>query len=143
MEDVVGFGALGEAFADLAKEGFRKILVVASAEGWRRFNAGGEREFFSSSGGRETRLFHAFSPNPDFTEIEAAAALAKDFQPDLLFALGGGSAIDVAKGIKAFAYAAVPYDVAAPQSVTAVKSPRSRASSRTSRTIFSVTAFPI
>ncbi len=107
MENFVGFGALGEALQALAKENFRKILVVASDGAWRRFNTPSERTAFA---GRDVRVFSAFSPNPGFDEIRAGAALAKEFAPDLLLAVGGGSAMDVAKGIKAFGYSTAPYD---------------------------------
>lgn len=112
MEDFLGFGALGEALSALSGENIRKILVVASASAWRRFNAPAERELFAT---RETRLFSSFSPNPAFTDILAGAEEAKEFAPDCIVALGGGSAIDTAKGIKAFAYTAAPYDPAHPE----------------------------
>lgn len=114
MEDCIGFGALGEAMAALARENFRKILVVASETAWQRFNAPAERPFFKE---RETRLFSAFSPNPAVEDILAGVGAARAFAPDCLLALGGGSAIDTAKGIKAMLHAAGDYDAMRPETV--------------------------
>lgn len=114
MKDFVGFGALGEALQSLAEKNYRKILVVASEGGWKRFNTPEERAFFKE---RETRLFTGFSPNPDFKEILAGVEAAREFQPDLLVAYGGGSPIDVAKGIKAFLHSPRDYAPEEPQTV--------------------------
>ena len=114
MKDFVGFGALGEALQSLAEQNFRKILVVASQDGWKRFNSPEERPFFKE---REPRLFTAFSPNPDFKEILAGVEIARQFQPDLILAYGGGSPIDTAKGIKAFLYSPGEYDPQEPQTL--------------------------
>ena len=44
-------------------------------------------------------VFSAFGENPTTLHIEAGAALAREFRPDLLVGLGGGSSMDCAKGI--------------------------------------------
>jgi alcohol dehydrogenase len=44
-------------------------------------------------------VFSAFGENPTTLQIEAGAALAREFRPDLLVGLGGGSSMDCAKGI--------------------------------------------
>lgn len=116
MKDYVGFGALGEALTTLDASGFRRVFVVASRTGWRRFNANGPQMFFP---GRECFFFHDFSPNPDFREIQAGAALYEDCRPDLIVAVGGGSAIDVAKAVKAVAHTKKPFDQARPASIQA------------------------
>lgn len=114
MKDYAGFGALSEALQSLSEQDFRKVLVVASESGWRRFNIPAERTFFTE---RETRVFTAFSPNPDFAEILAGASLFREFNPDLIVAFGGGSPIDVAKTIKAEVFTKQPYDSGEPQSI--------------------------
>lgn len=43
--------------------------------------------------------FAAFDPNPKTESVDAAYALARECRTDLLLAIGGGSAIDVAKGV--------------------------------------------
>jgi alcohol dehydrogenase len=43
--------------------------------------------------------FHGLKENPSTEQVNAGVAFAKEFQPDLLVGLGGGSSIDCAKGI--------------------------------------------
>lgn len=45
-------------------------------------------------------LFNGFSQNPSLEETEKGVLEALKFKPDALFAIGGGSSIDTAKGIK-------------------------------------------
>ena len=52
----------------------------------------------------EVRVFDRVVPDPPASLAAEGAAICTAFQPDLLIALGGGSAIDCAKGIRA-AYA--------------------------------------
>ncbi|MFN6190162.1 MAG: iron-containing alcohol dehydrogenase, partial [Planctomycetia bacterium] len=49
--------------------------------------------------GITTCLFTGFGENPTSTQIEAGTAVARDFRPDLLVGLGGGSALDGATGL--------------------------------------------
>lgn len=49
--------------------------------------------------GLVTAVFSAFGENPSTDEVEAGTALAREFRPDLLVGLGGGSSMDCAKGI--------------------------------------------
>jgi len=49
--------------------------------------------------GIETTVFSGFGENPSSTDVEAGTAAAREFRPDLLVGLGGGSSMDLAKGI--------------------------------------------
>ena len=49
--------------------------------------------------GLATAVFSEFGENPSTAEVEAGTALAREFRPDLLVGLGGGSSMDCAKGI--------------------------------------------
>lgn len=49
--------------------------------------------------GIETTVFSGFGENPSSTEVEAGTTIARTFHPDLLVGLGGGSSMDLAKGI--------------------------------------------
>lgn len=51
------------------------------------------------SAGIEVESFHDFGENPTTSMVEAGAAVARQFQPDLLVGLGGGSSMDCCKGI--------------------------------------------
>ena len=43
--------------------------------------------------------FHQLAENPNTEHVRAGLAVAKDFRPDLIIGLGGGSSMDCAKGI--------------------------------------------
>lgn len=113
-KDFVGFGALNDALLDLQKGGYRKVFVVVSENGWKRFNAKGIQLFFPD---RECVFFHDFSVNPDFSEIRAGCKIFESFQPDLIVAIGGGSPIDVAKCIKALYYTKEPFNEEKPATI--------------------------
>lgn len=49
--------------------------------------------------GLETCLFDGVEENPTTEHVENGLRLAREFQPDLIVGLGGGSAMDCAKGI--------------------------------------------
>lgn len=51
---------------------------------------------------REVETFDEVVSNPSIDVVRKGAKLALDFQPDLLIAVGGGSPMDVCKGIKIF-----------------------------------------
>jgi len=47
----------------------------------------------------EVRVYDEAAENPTTDDVERGVAVAKEFQPDLLIGLGGGSSMDCAKGI--------------------------------------------
>jgi len=49
--------------------------------------------------GLKTCIFDGLQENPTTEHVEAGLAVAKDFRPDLIVAIGGGSSMDCAKGI--------------------------------------------
>ena len=51
--------------------------------------------------GLDAPVFSGYHPNPDFADCAAGAAMYRDQGCDGLISLGGGSALDTAKGIKA------------------------------------------
>jgi alcohol dehydrogenase len=95
---VVGPGTLGR-LGELARElGATRALVTSdpgivaaghAAAGIRALEAAGVA----------TMLFSDFGENPTTAQVEAGTAAARDFRPDLLVGLGGGSSMDCAKGI--------------------------------------------
>lgn len=51
------------------------------------------------SSGLQVAAFHGVKENPSTIEVDAGLAVARQFQPDVLIGLGGGSSMDCAKGI--------------------------------------------
>lgn len=59
-----------------------------------------------NSAGVEWIEFSGIKSNPEIEEARAAVAMGRDFRPDVILAVGGGSVIDTAKAIAA----AIPVD---------------------------------
>lgn len=59
------------------------------------------KDVFFARTGMTLPVFGGFHPNPDLADCEAGAALFRDKHCDSLISIGGGSAMDTAKGIKA------------------------------------------
>jgi alcohol dehydrogenase len=49
--------------------------------------------------GLQTQLFSDFAENPNTAHVASGVAVAKEFRPDAIIGLGGGSSMDCAKGI--------------------------------------------
>lgn len=49
--------------------------------------------------GIEYQVFSEVSPDPDISLVAKALSMMQEFQPEVVFALGGGSAIDAAKAV--------------------------------------------
>ena len=95
---VVGRGTLGR-LGELARGLGASRVLVASDTGI--VEAGHTAAGLESlrAAGIATRVFSGFSENPSSDEVEAGAVVAREFRPDLLVGLGGGSSMDCAKGI--------------------------------------------
>ena len=52
-----------------------------------------------SNRGSHVALFDGVEENPTTAHVDAGLAVAKEFRPDLIVGLGGGSSMDCAKGI--------------------------------------------
>jgi len=88
-----------DRLGELAREyGGTRVLVVTDpgvvAAG--HFQTGVDR---LRTAGLEIASFHEFAENPTTAMVDRGVAAAKEFQPDLLVGLGGGSSLDCCKGI--------------------------------------------
>ena len=52
-----------------------------------------------AAAGFETQLFDGLAENPTTAHVDAGLAVAREFRPDAIIGLGGGSSMDCAKGI--------------------------------------------
>jgi alcohol dehydrogenase len=88
-----------DALGDLAGElGARRALVVTDPGVVKAGHA--ERGLAAlRRAGIDTRLFSDVYENPNTDHVEAGLSLAKVLEPELIVGLGGGSAMDCAKGI--------------------------------------------
>jgi alcohol dehydrogenase len=95
---VFGAGELTR-LGTLAREcGARRVLVVSDSGVVSAGHYGRGLESLKSAG-IEVAAFHGVHENPSTADVEAGVAVAREFRPDLLVGLGGGSSMDCAKGI--------------------------------------------
>ena len=98
IEVVFGAGALGR-LGELAREtGGRRALLVTDP-GVRAAGHADRAVAALAGSGIEARIFDQVGENPTTAQVEAGRDAAAEWEPDLLVALGGGSAMDCAKGI--------------------------------------------
>ncbi len=73
----------------------QKVLVVTDKVIWKLF---GEKvsKYFKK---KEFKVFDEVEPDPKDITIEKAANVAREFEPDLIIGIGGGSVMDSAKAI--------------------------------------------
>ena len=88
----------GEARSVLKELGLQRLLVVADP-----FFRDGAAQKLVEASGAEAEYFFDVEPDPSVTLAAKGAALVKELQPDAVVALGGGSAMDLAKSMTWFA----------------------------------------
>lgn len=87
-----GAGTRTEVAEVMRKHGFKRGILVADAS----LVANGRADEVAKAAGLAA-VFDGFGANPDITAADKAAALVKDCGADCVVALGGGSAMDLAK----------------------------------------------
>jgi alcohol dehydrogenase len=95
---VVGPGTLGR-LGTLARElGAVRALVVSDPGIVEAGHTDAAVESLAAAG-VTANVFSSFGENPTTDDVAAGAVAAREFRPDLLVGLGGGSSMDCAKGI--------------------------------------------
>ena len=95
---VVGRGTIAR-LGMLARELGATRVLVASDPGVARAGHTAAGLAALESSGIATAVFDQFGENPTTSQVEAGTAVAREFRPDLIVGLGGGSSMDCAKGI--------------------------------------------
>jgi alcohol dehydrogenase len=93
-----GPGKLSELGSVAANLGATRALVV-SDPGIVAAGHTPRGSKFLIEAGLNVALFDGVGENPTTQHVEAGLAIAKEFRPDLIVGLGGGSSMDCAKGI--------------------------------------------
>ena len=94
---VFGIGAI-EHLGELAKDlGANRVMIISDPGVTRAGHTERGRQIVASSG-IEALTFTGVHENPSTLDVNNAVEAAKAFKPDLLVGLGGGSALDTAKG---------------------------------------------
>ncbi|MDX1962854.1 MAG: iron-containing alcohol dehydrogenase [Pirellulales bacterium] len=95
---VFGPGVIQQVGELAQKLGAKRVLVVSDPG---ICQAGHTAKAINSlqGAGLTTEIFSGVGENPTTEHVAAGLAVARDFQPDLLIGMGGGSSMDCAKGI--------------------------------------------
>ncbi len=96
------FGKSEEALAEvLREEAPRKIFLVADKNAYGK--SGAEALFSSILKDFDVVAFSEFQENPKIEDIEKGIEAFRSHNPDLVLAVGGGSALDTAKSVNVLA----------------------------------------
>lgn len=80
----------------------KKAMIVLGGGSMRRFGFVDKVESYLKEAGIETRVFEGVEPDPSVETVMKGAAAMREFEPDWIVAMGGGSPIDAAKAMWVF-----------------------------------------
>ncbi len=80
----------------------KKAIVVVGGGSMKRFGFLGRVETCLKEAGMEVKLFEGVEPDPSVDTVMKGAEMMREFEPDWIVAIGGGSPIDAAKAMWAF-----------------------------------------
>ena len=80
----------------------KKAIVVVGGGSMKRFGFLDKCVNYLKEAGMEVKLFEGVEPDPSVETVMKGAAAMREFQPDWIVAIGGGSPIDAAKAMWAF-----------------------------------------
>lgn len=95
---VTGAGSL----AYLEELSFTKALVVTGGGSMIRSGVIDRAKGFLEKNGAEVRVYSGVPKNPSIDEVNKGLEVCREFNPDAVIAIGGGSAMDCAKAILLF-----------------------------------------
>lgn len=80
----------------------KKAMVVVGGGSMKRFGFLDKVEAYLKDAGIEVKLFEGVEPDPSVDTVMKGAEAMREFEPDWIVAIGGGSPIDAAKAMWAF-----------------------------------------
>ena len=80
----------------------KKAIVVVGGGSMKRFGFLGKAAGYLKEAGLEVKLFENVEPDPSVETVMKGAEAMREFQPDWIISMGGGSPIDAAKAMWAF-----------------------------------------
>lgn len=80
----------------------KKAILVVGGGSMRRFGFLDRAVKYLEEAGMEVRLFENVEPDPSVETVMKGAAAMREFEPDWIVSMGGGSPIDAAKAMWAF-----------------------------------------
>lgn len=98
IQAVYGAGERRQTGGLVSELGCRRVFLV-SDPGIRQAGHLGHLQAILTEAGLEVSIYDGVGENPTSRQVDEGASLASPFDPDCIVALGGGSAMDCAKGI--------------------------------------------
>lgn len=77
----------------------KRAMIVTGGSSMKKFGIIDKVQAYLKEGGAETAVFEGVEPDPSFATTLRGAQAMKEFGPDLIVAVGGGSAMDAAKAM--------------------------------------------
>lgn len=99
---VLGKGNVKRELGDFIRRNAWKKIFLVAGKSFSGLAIGKEFAELEQELSLTVERFSAFSVNPEFSEAVAGSKVFRSFSPDVIFAVGGGSAMDTAKAIKLF-----------------------------------------
>lgn len=90
------------SLAELANLKGKRAIVVVGGGSMKRFGFLDKAVDYLKAAGMEVQLFENVEPDPSVETVMRGAAAMREFEPDWIVAMGGGSPIDAAKAMWAF-----------------------------------------
>lgn len=95
-----GKGAINEL--KNALEGYKKAIVVSGGSSMKKYGFLEKLQKVLEDAGLEVKLFEGVEPDPSIETVMKGAKAMRDFEPDVIVSIGGGSPIDAAKAMWVF-----------------------------------------
>ena len=80
----------------------KKAIIVVGGGSMKRFGFLQKAEDYLKAAGMKVKLFEGVEPDPSVETVMKGAEVMREFQPDWIVAMGGGSPIDAAKAMWVF-----------------------------------------
>ena len=80
----------------------RKAIIVVGGGSMKRFGFLDKAVGYLEEAGMEVKLFDNVEPDPSVETVMKGAEMMREFEPDWIISMGGGSPIDAAKAMWAF-----------------------------------------
>ncbi|MDD3742178.1 MAG: iron-containing alcohol dehydrogenase, partial [Lentimicrobiaceae bacterium] len=91
-----------DSLAELKNIKGKRAIIVIGGQSMRRFGFLNKVETYLHEAGIETRVFEGVEPDPSVETVMRGAEAMREFQPDWIVSIGGGSPIDAAKAMWVF-----------------------------------------
>ena len=91
-----------DSLAELKNLKGKKAILVLGGGSMRKFGFVDKALDYLKEAGIETILFENVEPDPSVETVMKGAQMMRDFEPDWIISMGGGSPIDAAKAMWAF-----------------------------------------